>query len=703
MSDQPHIFGKYTILEEIGRGGFATVFRAHDNDLARDVALKVLDPLLMRDPVWVKRFKREARSVARFKHPHIVSIYEIGQAEGVLYIAMELAEGGNLDTRIQQRGRLSWEEAVRLVGEMASALDYAHGKGVLHRDLKPANVLLDPETGSVLTDFGFVRLMADNSLSVSMSGGIVGTPAYIPPEIWNGQPATSQTDIYALGCILYEMLLGQKRFTGATQPAIMMAHFRPPPLPVDWPEDVPPGVTEVLERAMAQESEERYASAGELAKDLAALTFDRLAEPYATLEGAMAAGQWREALTLVDEIKAVDADYRDVVGLEAKALAGLAEEAKQAQAAQWKEAVEQALADGNWGVAELALGQWLALVPGDPDAVEAKERLVALQRREQGAKSEVINVQDSENGEQALSSRDKGGRGEGGDSDLENGQVRRLWWALVAIVLVLLVFCSILVARRGDESLESTPMQEVAGNDTLDNETLPHLPTTTPIPPTNTPLLTTTTPVPTAKTPTSTPTPTCTPTRTPTKRPTRTPTRTPTTTPKVSPKTNMNVRSGPGTNYPIIGSVSGGASYVATGKNKSGTWWQIDYHGRPGWLSAPLVSFNGQASSVPVIRNIQPPPSLPAQSSPTPTRESASDRGCYLFQDQIGKGATVTFTSKDGNWMDTVYVPNGGELMYCLDPGAYTYTIDVPPPWNSINGELIVNPGDLYLWPIRGS
>jgi len=121
--------GKYNIIEIIGKGGFATVYRARDRDLARDVAPKVLDPLLMCDPVWVKRFKREGRAVAGFKHPHIVSIYEIGQAEGVLYIAMELAEGGNLDARIQQLGRLSWEETVRLVEEMALARPTASAAG----------------------------------------------------------------------------------------------------------------------------------------------------------------------------------------------------------------------------------------------------------------------------------------------------------------------------------------------------------------------------------------------------------------------------------------------------------------------------------------------------------------------------------------------------------------------------------------------
>ena len=425
-------FDKYDILEEIGKGGFATVYRARDRDLDREVALKVLDPLLMRDPVWVKRFKREARAVAQFKHPHIVSIYEIGQAEGVLYIAMELAQGGNLDARIQRLGRLSWEETLRLVGEMASALDYAHGKGVLHRDLKPANVLLDPETGSVLTDFGFVRILADNSMSVSLSGGVVGTPAYIAPEVWKGQNATAQTDLYALGCILYEMLMGEKRFTGQTSPAVMMAHFKPPPLPTDWPEDVPPGVNEVLERAMAPEPEERYASAGELVEDLAALALDRLAEPYAALEEAVAAGQWQQALALADEIKGVDADYRDVAGLEQRALAGLAEAAKQEQAAQWQEAAEQALAAGDLDAAELAIGQWLTLLPGNERALAMKKRVEELRSGE-----EAESPGDDVAGEEAET------RAPEPDSQSGGGPGWKLWAALAGVAaLVMIIFFS---------------------------------------------------------------------------------------------------------------------------------------------------------------------------------------------------------------------------------------------------------------------
>ncbi|MBN1138617.1 MAG: serine/threonine protein kinase, partial [Anaerolineae bacterium] len=152
MSNSSRLLGKYQLLEELGCGGFATVYRARDPDLGREVALKVLDPLLTRDPVWVERFRREARAVARLRHPHIVTIYEIGEADGLLYIAMELIPGPGLKEVIGQRGRLSWEETMTILAHVADALDCAHGEGILHRDLKPGNILLDDRRGAVLTD-----------------------------------------------------------------------------------------------------------------------------------------------------------------------------------------------------------------------------------------------------------------------------------------------------------------------------------------------------------------------------------------------------------------------------------------------------------------------------------------------------------------------------------------------------------------------
>ncbi len=263
--------GKYRILAEIGKGGFATVYRALDTTLDREVALKVLDPLLARDPAWVARFQREAKAIARLKHPHIVTIYEVGESEGRLYIAMELIDGPSLAERIAKQGRLPWDETLAILRQVADALDAAHGQGVLHRDLKPGNILLDPKRGAILTDFGFARLVGESSMSVSMSGGVVGTPAYIAPEVWDGEEPTSQTDIYSLGGVAYEMLTGEVLFAGKTPSVVMRKHLVDgPQLPEKWPDGTPDSVRAVLAHALTKAPAERYASASEFMAALAA-------------------------------------------------------------------------------------------------------------------------------------------------------------------------------------------------------------------------------------------------------------------------------------------------------------------------------------------------------------------------------------------------------------------------------------------------
>ncbi len=375
---QSQHLGKYDILAEIGKGGFATVYRARDPDLGREVALKVLDPLLMRDPAWVARFRNEARTIAALEHPRIVPIYEIGQAEGILFIAMKLLESGSLADRIAT-GPLPWAEIVRLTGEIAEAFDFAHSRKVLHRDLKPANVLLDADGHAVLTDFGFARLVADHSLSVSISGGgVVGTPAYIAPEVWEGEPPGRPADLYALGCIVYEMAAGVQPFTGSTTPAVMRAHFKPLALPDRWPAGTPAGLGDVLAVALAQAPADRFTSAGELAAAVAGLTIDALAEPYATLQAAATAGDWAQARALAGRIRAQKPDYRDVVALEAQALAGQERVARAEQAATWRADAEAALAAGDRSAAVRAAKQWAALTPDDPELVTFKSRLQAL-------------------------------------------------------------------------------------------------------------------------------------------------------------------------------------------------------------------------------------------------------------------------------------------------------------------------------------
>jgi serine/threonine-protein kinase len=212
--NMPEKLGRYEILEEIGQGGFAVVYRAHDKQLDRLVALKELRPMLLNDPDSVKDFRREARNIARLDHPHVVTIYDVYEAEQRLFIVMQLVDGSSLAGLIATKGRLSWSETVETITALVPGLDYAHNRNILHRDLKPANILLDSNHGPMLSDFGLAKLIGEAGTSVTAGGGVVGTPHYIAPEVWEGRGTTRQSDIYALGCILYEMLIGEKLFSG---------------------------------------------------------------------------------------------------------------------------------------------------------------------------------------------------------------------------------------------------------------------------------------------------------------------------------------------------------------------------------------------------------------------------------------------------------------------------------------------------------
>ncbi len=360
---QAQQFGKYRIEAEIGRGGFGIVYRAVDSTLDRSIALKILDPMLSRDGKWVRQFRQEARVMAQLDHPHIVPIHETGEEGGRVYIAMKYIEGGSLADRIRQ-GPISWDATVRIVREIASALDFAHQRQIIHRDLKPGNILLGPN-GSVLTDFGFARLIGDNSMSLSLSGGVVGTPAYIAPEIWEGKTVTAQVDIYALGCIVYEMVMGQILFAGDSAPAIMLSHFKPPVWPETWPQVVPAGLQEVLQVALSREPGGRYGQAGEMVHELVRLTSDTLREPYQALEKAVATAEWEQAIHYAGVVRARNPHYRDVQALEEKAILGRERSQREAWARQWQQQAEAALTKGDKDGARMAARRWQEMVPDD--------------------------------------------------------------------------------------------------------------------------------------------------------------------------------------------------------------------------------------------------------------------------------------------------------------------------------------------------
>lgn len=261
--------GRYEIIEEIGSGGFATVFKARDTALDRPVAVKVMRPLLMSDADFVARFHREAQVAANLQHPNIVPIYDYGEDNGRLFIVMRLM-AEPVAARLAQ-GSLEWDRAVAWIAQAAAGLDFAHTRNLIHRDIKPDNILLDEMGHVALADFGVVKALEKSTITVSLSGGILGTPAYMAPEVWNGETPTAATDIYALACVFYEMITGAKLFDGPTPPAIMTLHFRQPPLPAQWPERVPPGVTQVLRRALAARPADRYLKATDFMADLASL------------------------------------------------------------------------------------------------------------------------------------------------------------------------------------------------------------------------------------------------------------------------------------------------------------------------------------------------------------------------------------------------------------------------------------------------
>ena len=320
--------GKYEIQRELGRGAFGTVYLARDTVLDVPRALKVLHPALLADATAIERFQREARLAARLEHPRIVTVHDFGQADDRFYFAMRYMEGGSLKERLAQ-GPLPWEEVVRIVQEVAEGLAYAHEQGVVHRDLKPGNILFDKQGRAAVGDFGLAKALSgsESSLSLTATGGMIGTPAYMAPELWQGKPATPATDQYALACVVYEMVTGQVLFSGETPAMVMTRHMlHGPRFPEEWPSGAPSGLAEVLKHALATDPEDRYADIAGFAAALRRLVEGKTAlgksvpqeeaalPPLAGLAGRVAktvrdkaqAGLWDEARQGAEVLAEID-------------------------------------------------------------------------------------------------------------------------------------------------------------------------------------------------------------------------------------------------------------------------------------------------------------------------------------------------------------------------------------------------------------
>src|SRR5256886_1329870 len=244
--------GQYEILAELGRGGMATVYLAHDLALDRKVAIKVLAPaLLLMGEGMVERFKREARTAAALSHPHIIPIYAVKEDEHVLYFVMKHVPGRALDAVIHDVGPLPIVMVQTILAHVADALGYAHRHGVIHRDIKSANIMLDEDGWAVVTDFGIAKVVQAEGLTVT--GVTVGTPTYMSPEQCDARELTGASDQYSLGVVAYEMLTGALPFKGDSTMSVMYAHFNERPRPLaelrpDCPPNLAAGVMRMLEK-----------------------------------------------------------------------------------------------------------------------------------------------------------------------------------------------------------------------------------------------------------------------------------------------------------------------------------------------------------------------------------------------------------------------------------------------------------------------
>jgi serine/threonine protein kinase len=261
--------GDLQIIEELGRGGMATVYKAYQEKLNRYVAVKVLLPSLAQDAKLVQRFLREAETAAALKHPHVITIHDIDSQDDYHYIVVEYLEGLTLAQLLEQEGQLAPERVLHIVQQVADALDHAHRQGFVHRDIKPSNIMVDPACNDHVTlmDFGLVRVIGGSQ--ITRSGTIVGTPDYMSPEQAKGEELDHRADIYSLGVTIYHMLTGIVPFGKPTPHAVMMAHItEEPPSMTSLGQQTPLEVEAVVIKSMAKEPADRYQWAGDLARDL---------------------------------------------------------------------------------------------------------------------------------------------------------------------------------------------------------------------------------------------------------------------------------------------------------------------------------------------------------------------------------------------------------------------------------------------------
>ncbi len=289
--------GNYRVLSALGQGGMARVYKAYQENLDREVAIKVLPPWYANDLSFVERFNLEARLVARLSHPNIVTVHDASEQNGHLYIVMQFIDGGTLKQRLDKllsEGRvMDTEEVVAIFTQLADALTYAHENGIIHRDIKPVNVLMDHARRPILSDFGIAKVLASSQLHLTHPGAGVGTPEYMSPEQCQGSPVDGRADIYALGVVLFETQTGYTPFRGDSYPALAHSHiYQAPPRPSSLNPAINPIIERIILKALMKDPRQRFQKASEMAEALKQAQNGRATPPNANLTSNAAAASY---------------------------------------------------------------------------------------------------------------------------------------------------------------------------------------------------------------------------------------------------------------------------------------------------------------------------------------------------------------------------------------------------------------------------
>ncbi len=267
------ISNKYEVIEKIGIGGMATVYRAKDKKLNRDVALKVLKDEYTTDSEFIKRFNQEAQSAASLTHSNIVSVYDVGNENEIYYIVMELIKGKTLKDIIRDEKKLSWKWSIDIAKQIAQALDVAHKNGLVHRDIKPHNIIITEDGVAKVTDFGIAK--AITTATMTAFGNTMGSVHYLSPEHARGGATNEQSDIYSLGIVMYEMVTGKVPFDADTAVSVALKQVQEKPQPpIEINKNIPKGLNQIILKAMEKDNNARYASASEMLIDLEILNKD---------------------------------------------------------------------------------------------------------------------------------------------------------------------------------------------------------------------------------------------------------------------------------------------------------------------------------------------------------------------------------------------------------------------------------------------